>query len=142
MKKFYYNLLSSLRKKGEVLSIQKVVYKGGIPSLNDLYGTKHWTSRYKDAVKYHTVFKALLYSKLGKPKKQTEKFSIYIFYNSRHDTDNIVGIEKYFTDMLVKENYVPGDSKAYFRSLVIVPDEELDKNTVEFVFITHSYVNN
>jgi len=136
MRKYFEQLLVVLKKKGEISGFKKVVYQGGIPSLNDLYGSKHWTSRHKDSVKYHETFTWLLRAGLGLPKKKASKFMVFIFFNSRHDTDNIVGIEKYFTDMLVNLGYVEGDNKKFFRSLVIVPDEKLKKNTVEFVFAT------
>lgn len=141
MRKYFEQLIASLKRKGEVIRTKKIVYQGGIPSLNDLYGTKHWTSRHRDAVKYHELFTWLLRSALGTPKEKSGKFSVFIFFNSRHDTDNIIGIEKYFTDMLVKMGYVEDDNKKFFRALVIVPDERLKKNTVEFIFATHN-VNN
>lgn len=136
MRKYFEQLLVVLKKKGEISGFKKIVYHGGIPSLNDLYGSKHWTSRHKDAVKYHEMFTWLLRAELGPPKKKASKFMVFIFFNSRHDTDNIVGIEKYFTDMLVNLGYVEGDNKKFFRALVILPDEKLKKNTVEFVFAT------
>ena len=137
MRRYIEDFIKVLIRKKVLKSIKKVVYKGHIPSLNDLYGSKHWTSRHKAAEAYHLAFKILLKQHIGAPNKNDNKFSLFIFFNSRHDTDNIVGIEKYFTDMLVREGYVSTDNKSYFRSLLIAPDETLKKNTVEFIFATH-----
>lgn len=113
-----------------------IEYQGKIPSLNDIYGSKHWKTRYNASQKYHLIFDTLF--KKAKLKKHKGQFKISILYNSRHDVDNIVGVEKYFTDALVEGKYVVKDDKRYFRGLKIDPEETLPKNTVRF---TIHYLN-
>ncbi len=57
-----------------------------------------------------------------------------IFYNSRHDVDNVIGMEKVFTDCL-KGTLVKNDGKAYYKGLMIFYDTTLPKNTFEFVIL-------
>jgi len=113
-------------------------YTGEIPSLNDVYSGKHWTSRYKTSKLFHELFSILIKRNLS---KHNGSFSLYVFYNSRHDVDNIVGIEKYFTDALVKSGYVKGDNKNYYKSVTYCYNTELPKNTVEFIIAYHNANN-
>ena len=120
--------------------VKTIIYNGRIPSHNDIYGTKNWRSRYSASQKYHQLFLTLF--KQDKLPKYKHQFCIDIYFNSRHDVDNIVGIEKYFTDSLVRGGYVVGDDSKYFKKLTINYDGSLAKNTVKFVITFYKDDNN
>ena len=50
------------------------------------------------------------------------------------DVDNVVGMEKVFTDC-IKGRLVEEDDKRYFKGLMIFYDHKLPHNTFEFVLI-------
>jgi hypothetical protein len=131
------SFLDGLKKRKLVKDWTTIRYKGTIPSYNKIFESGHWRVRHSLTKKFHDVFRAVFAKELGPRKKKAAAFSIYIFFNTRHDTDNIVGIEKFFTDTLVECGYVPGDSKEYFRGLVIVPDESMERGTLDFMIVKH-----
>ena len=73
---------------------------------------------------------------LAKAKKSSrfDKFCIVIFFNNRLDVDNVVGMEKVFTDCL-KGTIIENDGKRFFKGLTIWYDPSLPKQTTEFILI-------
>lgn len=138
MKEHYLWLLRKLKRNGVIKDWQKLTYTGKIPSYNAIFKSPHWKERAALTIKYKGIFATLIKKYYGGKPEKTTNFSIYVFFNSRHDTDNIVGAEKFFTDTLVGLGYVENDSKQFYRSLVIAPDESLDKNTLEFYLVHHN----
>ena len=114
--------------------IYKITYQGKGVSLNQIYAQGHWRTRAAIKKKYKPIFDQLI--KDCEEIQFMDKFSVWIFYNSRHDPDNIIGMEKLFVDSL-KGKYVEDDHKKYFRGVSIFPDEELDSNTFEFYLLRH-----
>jgi hypothetical protein len=63
-------------------------------------------------------------------------------YNSRHDPDNVVAMEKIFIDTIKQdvdpqgnvlyEGYIKDDSKRYCRGVILRPDESLPYNSFKF----------
>lgn len=105
-----------------------IEHKGKIFSLNDLYGQNQWVRRAKKKEWKPRIFDMFENANLSK----MELFGLYIQYNTRHDPDNVVGIEKMFVDCLKEAKYIKDDSKKYFKFLVISPDQSLDNDTVKF----------
>ena len=118
--------------------IYPIVYSGKGVSLNQYYSGGHWSYRSKLKNKYKEIFEELLSSYDIKP---MEQFSLVVFFNSRHDTDNVTGLTKLFIDTL-KGVYIEDDNKKYFRFYGVVPDEKLPTNTFEFYLISHGDIDN
>jgi len=118
-----------------VKNVYKIRYVGKIPSFNDIYETKHWSVRYNLSQKYHKIF-AILFKAAKLPKIQ--EFSLYMTFNSRHDVDNLIAIEKFFTDALTQGKYIENDNQKSFKSIHIVLDRDLPTNTVDFTIIAHN----
>lgn len=123
--------------------VTKVTYTGKGVSLNQFYSQGHWSARSNTKKKYRKIFDKLLEN--NKRMRWMNKFSLIIFYNSRHDLDNVVGMGKVFIDCLkrevdregnvTREGFVYDDSKRYYKGLGIFPDEKLPINTFEFILI-------
>lgn len=74
-----------------------------------------------------------------------EEFALIIFYNSRHDCDNVVGgMGKCFLDALkqeeengcvTKHGYCKDDSRNYCKMVTAVYDKTLENNTFKFQII-------
>ncbi len=103
----------------------KIVYSGKAPSLNDWYSGKHWYQRQNTKNKYGKIFGDLLEA-AGVEKM--DRFKVSILFNSRLDTDNVVGLSKILVDTM-KGVYIKEDNKKFYRGLLIQPDETLPTNT-------------
>lgn len=60
--------------------------------------------------------------------------SMFIFYNSRHDCDNLSSLGKIMADT-IKGKYLPDDNTKHYKSTHIIFDGDLKKGTVEFHLI-------
>jgi len=129
-----FRFLSLLAKFNIVETPIKIVHKGAFPSFNDIYESKHWTTRYNLTQKYHKLF-AILIKEAAVPK--IEKFSLLLTFNSRHDVDNIIAMEKFFTDTLVKCGCIAKDNTKVFKALHIIHDNKLEMNEIDFYIIPH-----
>lgn len=138
MAKVILRILNLLLKLKIVNNIYKIRYVGKIPSFNDIYETKHWSIRYALSKKYHQIF-AILFKAAKLPK--INEFSLYMTFNSRHDVDNLIAIEKFFTDALKEGNYIENDNQKSFKSIHIVLDKDLPVNTVDFTIVVHNGSN-
>lgn len=137
--------IKDLKDKGLYKNIYEIVYTGKGVSLNQFYSQGHWSARYNIKRKYRKIFDELFKKS---DLKWMDKFSIIIFYNSRHDVDNVTGMEKVLVDSLKHEEkdgevlrygFIHDDSKQYYRGLSIYPDESLATNTFKFLIIEHGY---
>lgn len=106
-----------------------VEYNGKGVSLNQYYSQGHWSQRHGIKKKYKPEFEELI-EEVGIP-KMTE-FGLVIYYNSRHDPDNVIGFEKIFMDCLKEMELIPDDSKHYYKFCAVIPDLDLPNNTFLF----------
>lgn len=121
----------------------KITFKGKGVSLNAFYSQGHWQTRSSLKKKYRALFDDL-FTKSEKL-KWMDKFALVVFYNSRHDLDNVVGMEKVFVDALKREKlpdgtvirpgYILDDSKRFYKGMAIIPDPTLDMDTFEFLLL-------
>jgi hypothetical protein len=137
--------LKLLKKFGYFKDIHKIIYTGKGVSLNAFYSQNHWYKRHQIKNQFRSIFGELFlnYGKMS----WMDEFSIIIFYNSRHDPDNVVGMGKLLVDFMkqetdkegnvTKEGFVKDDSKLYYKGLVICPDTNLPNNTFEFIILSH-----
>jgi hypothetical protein len=125
-------LIKLFGRLGIINGYTNLEYNGELFSLNDLYSSGHWRTRANLKKKYREIFSDLIQKYKMNPVKT---FSLVIFYNSRHDPDNITGMEKMFTDVLRSEEIITDDSKAYYKLYAVVPDLKLPKNTLNFYLI-------
>jgi hypothetical protein len=128
-------ILKLLKRLGYLKNIYEIVHKGQVFSLNDLYSQAHWSKRKKLKDNFSNLFLSLMNEGNIKFMKQ---FYLIVFYNTRHDTDNIVGMAKVFVDTM-KDNFVSDDDKRHYKGLCIFPDSTLNNNTVEFLIIEKNY---
>ena len=132
MAKIIKRLIKLFIRLGIIKSYVNLEYDGSLFSLNDLYAAGHWRTRASLKKKYRKIFGELIQSyKL----ESLNKFSLVIFYNSRHDCDNITGMEKMFTDVLKTEGVIIDDGKKYYKLYCVVPDPSLPMNTLNFYLI-------
>lgn len=121
--------------------VATIIYTGRGVSLNKFYSQGHWSTRSNIKNIYRKIFIKLLDE--NKDIRWIDKYFLSIYYNSAHDPDNVIGMEKVFTDSLkqekdrsgniIYEGYIKDDSKKYCRGVVILPDESLPRNTFKFV---------
>lgn len=128
-RKFIYRILALLKRLNVLKNIYEISYNGKIFSLNDLYRQGHWSIRSNLKKKYSELFLAEI---VKTDLKFINQFYLIVFYNTRHDPDNIVGVVKVMVDTL-KGTYIVDDNKKYFRGVSIFPDEDLPPGTVEFL---------
>lgn len=127
------DILGVMGRFRNVDKVFKVVYVGKGVSLNDYYTSGHWSKRANLKNKYKKIFTELLEKS---EMEKVDKFSILVRYNSRHDVDNVTGLEKLFVDTL-KGTYIKEDDKKFYRGYMVFPDEQLKTNTFEFYIISH-----
>lgn len=123
--------LNLLLKLGIYNKQCKLTYTGDITSANKIWESAHWSIRSAVKMKYSKIFTVLLLKE--KPKKMSEA-SLFTFYNSRHDVDNIFCLNKILMDT-VKQKYLPDDSTKHYKSTHTIYDSTLPKGTVEFYIV-------
>lgn len=106
-----------------------VLYEGQGVSLNKFYSQGHWSVRNNIKNKYKPIITLLL--KEAKVPKMDE-FGLVIEYNSRHDPDNVTGMEKLFVDSMKENGLIIDDHKKYYKFYCVTPNLELANNT--FIF--------
>lgn len=107
----------------------KITYQGEIVSTNKIYSAKHWGARSAAKTKYRDIFSVLLLEAKVKP---FSEFKLSLQYKNGMDIDNLSIMAKFFADTL-KGKYVEDDTPKYFKSLTISYNENLPKNTIEFL---------
>lgn len=106
----------------------KITYDGDVTSANKIWEARHWSIRSAIKTKYSKIFKVLLlHAKVTK----LSEFSLFIFYSTRHDCDNLFCLAKILVDTM-KEVYVPNDDTRYYKSTHTIFDSNLPKGTIEF----------
>ena len=104
---------------------QSITYKGSIPSLNSYAGGKNFYAKAKVIKDIKSALR-LLCIQAGFHK--VNKFCVEVEFNSRHDVDNVITVEKIFVDSL-KGRYIKEDNKKFFTGLCIKYNETLPMNT-------------
>ena len=107
-------------EKKEIL----IKWKNDHISLNDWYGSKHWTVRQKAKNKWCKIFKELLN---GGPAVNFSTYDITLTYNSRLDSSNTIAMIKICEDTMVKLGIIKDDTKQYCKGVHLIPDETLGK---------------
>jgi hypothetical protein len=138
IKKFFFKKIISLflevlLKFKYIEKIYQIDYEGEGVSLNDYYSGAHWSARSNIKKKYGKIFKVLINEKIPVTEDVIKEYIIVIFYNTRHDVDNVVGIEKLFTDQLHLSGKTLNDTKSYFKGLIITEDSTMKHNSFKFL---------
>lgn len=136
---FINKILNILKRARVIKKIYRFTYNGKGISLNQFYNNNNWWTRKKLVDEYHKIFDDLIFDEVKE--KNVKKYSILIFYNSRHDPDNVIGMEKVFVDVLRgksgRKPIIKDDSKRYCKFVGIIPDLSFEMDTFEFVLIFH-----
>ena len=105
-----------------------ILHTGLIISLNE-YKSLSWLK----LKKLVDVLKLQLQVLIQRAKLPKLKYiEIRIFFNSRHDIDNVVGTSKVFVDCLRAQRVVPDDTKGFFDYMSIAFDPKMKKKTILF----------
>jgi hypothetical protein len=136
MRVFIVKILKLLSRFKVIGKIVRFTYQGEGVSLNKFYAQGHWRTRQQIKEKYKAIFDEIIDPYLDKI--YFDNFYMLIFYNSRHDCDNVVGMEKIFMDCL-KDKLVKGDSRVNYKGMMIFYDVTIPKNTFEFILIEGKY---
>jgi hypothetical protein len=136
MKRFIVRLLKVLSRLEIIGKILVFKYTGEGVSLNKFYSQGHWRTRQQVKDKYRLLFDGIIKAQSGG--ELLTNFYLLIFYNSRHDCDNVIGMEKIFMDCL-KDRIIKGDGRVNYKGVMIFYDVTLPKNTFEFVLIEGKY---
>ena len=104
---------------------------GKVPSLNAFYASKHWTARKKA--------KDLCYADVMRQLVKLEKVTFYeccieARVNYRYDIDNSIMAVKFALDAFRDWGGVPDDSPKYVKSVLIVKDTSLARDTARIIF--------
>jgi len=123
-------VLTGYAKLPQMVDTYSITYKGQAPSLNDIYGSSNWRVRKGLVDKYKKIFTILL---LERNPPKYEKYKVSIFYNSRHDCDNVVGaVGKILNDTL-KTKWVPEDGPKFCKGISAEVDTSLEHNEFKIV---------
>lgn len=132
MTKLIRRLLGLLFTLGIYTKHYKVVYDGDITSANVVWSGGHWSQRSATKQKFEKIFTILLLeARITKP---LTEFSLVVFYNTKHDCDNLSTIQKIFVDAM-KGTYVADDTSKFYKSTHTIFDSVLPKGTVEIHII-------
>ncbi len=143
MKDYIFRGIKYLLENNVLGKVVKIRYQGQGVSLNKFYKQGHWSSRAALKNEYGAKFDKLFEE--AEDLAWMESFYLVIFYNSRHDVDNVVGMGKVFVDALkrtfdtegnvVRPGYVAEDNKKFYKGLAIFPDNSLPRNTFDFILL-------
>jgi hypothetical protein len=132
MRKFITRIIKFLIKLGVLGKVVTFRYTGKGISLNKFYSQGHWSTRHNIKQEYTKKLAPVIAHAMGK--HFFEEFFLLIFYRSRHDVDNVVGMEKMLMDML-KGHVVSGDGNKAYKGLMMFHDKNLPMDTFEFILI-------
>lgn len=125
----------------DLKGVYTVSYQGQGVSNNKFYSAQDWRIRHGIKTKYGKIFSYLL---MAEKLPWMDEYMMLIFYNSRHDADNVSAMGKLMLDCLkeereagqiVKKGWVYDDSKEYLKGFAVFPDNSLKSNTFEFVIL-------
>ena len=131
IRKFILRILKLLIKTNILGRVITLKYTGTGLSLNTFYASNSWYTRQQAKNDYKGRFQSAINELSG---ITLNKFYVVIFYNSKHDVDNVVGMEKIVVDSL-RESVVYGDQPEYYKGLCIFYDKALPFNTFEILII-------
>lgn len=127
--------------------VADIRFRGQGVSFNAIYSSGTWYTRSRIKNQYKEIFGKLILA--DKDLRWMDKYVIDLSYNSKHDPDNVVAMEKIFIDTLrqerdkeknvTKKGYIYDDSKRFCKGVVLRPDESLPFNT--FRFVLYEYGN-
>jgi len=132
IRKFIVRILKFLSRIKAIGKVISFTYKGEGLSLNKFYSQGHWRTRANAKTEYKLIFENIISKAKGK--YFFDRFYMVIFYNSRHDVDNVIGMEKVFVDTM-KGVMIKNDGKVNYKGIMIFYDDSLPNNTFEFVII-------
>jgi hypothetical protein len=126
-----------LSRLGLIGRIWSVTHQGKGVSLNFFYQQRgHWGARQKVKNQYKGIFSTLIAEcKANDGLCSIDQYYLLIFYNSRHDPDNVAGTSKMFVDSLRDAKIIKDDSKKYCKGYMVFPDQTLPHNTFEMILI-------
>ena len=105
-----------------------IVYSGPVMGLNEMKAKAWYASKAKvDRLKMELL---ILCKNTKLP--YMEAIELSIFYNSRHDVDNIAPMSKFFVDTIVNIGKLPNDTKKYFKKVSYQYDPVLPVNTIVY----------
>jgi hypothetical protein len=117
-----------------ILDPRQLSYKvvvGKVPSLNAFYASRHWTAR----VKAKELASREVMSQLEKyDLEQITDVHILCRVNYRYDIDNAIMAVKFALDAFKTWGGVKDDSRKYVKSLKMVHDTTITKDTAEITF--------
>ena len=117
-----------------ILDPRQLSYKivvGKVPSLNAFYASRHWTAR----VKAKELTSREVMSQLEKyDLEQITDVHILCRVNYRYDIDNAIMAVKFALDTFKTWGGVKDDSRKYVKSLKLVHDTTITKDTAEITF--------
>ena len=127
--------------KSNLTKVAEIIYKGKGVSFNAIYSAGTWHTRSSLKNKYKKVFLDLL--KENEDIHWMDKYVIDVIYNSRHDPDNVIAMEKVFIDTIKQKvdpdgnieyyGFIRDDSKKYCKGIILRPDDNLTYDTFKFV---------
>jgi hypothetical protein len=103
-------------------------YSGKIISFNQLYSGGHWGKRQGYKNTYGKIFSSLCLAAKIQP---MQELFLVVFYNTRHDCDNIVLSAKFLLDVM-KGKYITDDSSKYYKGILVHYDSSLPRGVLEF----------
>jgi hypothetical protein len=103
-------------------------YDGEVISFNKLYSGGHWSKRSGYKNRFSKIFTLLCLEANVQPMKE---MFLVVFYNTRHDADNIVLSAKFLMDAM-KGTYIVDDSSKYYKGIQVTHDPDLPKGMLEF----------
>ena len=133
--------------KTKLNKVAEIKFKGKGVSFNAIYSAGTWHTRSAVKNKFKKIFRDLI--EKNEDMRWMDQYLLDVSYNSRHDPDNVIAMEKVFVDTLKRdvtkdgevnyEGYIWDDSKRYCRGIVLRPDESLAYNTFKFVLYEYEY---
>jgi hypothetical protein len=109
----------------------KISYDGEIASFNQVYSGSHWGKRAAVKNSYSRIFSTLLLEAKVKP---MTAISLIVFYNTKHDVDNLSYVMKMLVDTM-KGTYIQNDGNKIYQSTHTIHDPSLPKGLVQFHII-------
>lgn len=131
LRKFILRILKLLIKANILGRVITLRYTGTGLSLNTFYSSNSWHTRQTAKNEYKSRFKPAINELSG---IVLDQFYVVLFYNSKHDVDNVVGMEKIVIDTL-RESVVYGDQPEYYKGLCLFYDDSLPFNTFDILII-------
>jgi hypothetical protein len=134
---FDHEFVEQTKKDPCFVELYKYTYVGKGVSTNSYYNAGHWSARKKIKDKYCKILSELINH--NPIDHEVDKFGLILTYNSRHDTDNVIGFSKIFIDVL-KDIFgvIKEDNKHHYKLCASIPDLSLNNDTFVFNFIEYA----